>query len=113
MMNHEKDPLIQQFFANTAMPAANESFTRSVMGRVRRRKYAQNMLLIMVGFVSIAGIWVLSGMLTSFSQWLVGFLNMPLWDHDLPQALAPMNNVAAIIAVAGFTLFKLWRALMR
>lgn len=106
------DPRLQALFAQAEQAFDSDAFLRSVMARVDRGRQRLLVVWASLSIVMIAGLALLAGPVIDAVTMATQLLPVSLVDietHWLRQLFAPINSVAAAIAIAALALRKFLR----
>ncbi len=108
-MTDERDPRLEALFDAAREELASEEFAAAVMVRVAHSRRRALLGWAAVAVVLLTGAWLVSGPLTNAVNLLTQLLPQSLVEVDagnrfLVQLLAPINSVAAVVALGLFGL---------
>ncbi len=108
-MTDERDPRLEALFDVAREELAGEAFAADVMARVGRLRRRTLLAWAAVAVVLLTGVWLVSGLLTNAVNFLTQLLPQSLVEVDagnqfLAQLLAPINSIAAVVALGLFGL---------
>ena len=110
-MTDERDPLLEGAFAASHQPPLDdETFTAAVVKRARFERLRIAAPWLAVGAVVTVAVWVLAVPLETAHviTRILGLTIVDLGEGWLAWLLAPINNIAAVLA-AGFKLVRMAR----
>ena len=108
-MTDERDPRLESMFDAAREELAGEEFAADVMARVDRLRRRALIGWAAVAVLLLAGAWLLSGPLTGAVGLVTQLLPQSLVEFEagnelFAQLLAPINSVAAAVALGAFAL---------
>lgn len=108
-MTDERDPRLEALFDAAREDFPGEAFAADVMARVDRLRRRALMGWAAVAVVLLAATWLLSGPITNAANVLTQLLPRSLVEIEagnelVAQLLAPINSVAAVVALGLFGL---------
>ena len=101
-MTDDRDPVIQSLFAEAEEELAGEVFTDRVMLQSGKLRPVALIGWLGIGLAFVAGAWLLATPLSDAVLLLTRGITFPLVGLDdrwLAELIAPVNNVASVIAL--------------
>lgn len=99
----ERDSTLQSLFDVAKQDLAGETFVAQVMSQIDSLRRRAVIGRICVGLVMVACGWLLASLLQDVVLVLTQFLRSPLIELDISglsaQLLAPVNSIAALVAL--------------
>lgn len=117
-MSNERDPRLEALFDAAREEPPGEDFAADVMTRIGRLRRQTLTGWAAIVIVLLAGAWLLSGPVTNAVSLVTQLLPQSLVEIDagnqlLAQLLAPINSVAAVVALALFVLCFAYKKMFR
>jgi hypothetical protein len=115
-MNLDHDPRLQTLFTQAREELVDDDFVARVMAEVDKLRRRTSIAWGFMGVALLTVAALLMSPLTAAVALMTRLLPVSLTDIDnqwVAQALAPVNSVAGIIAIAVLLLFVLLRKLFR
>ena len=109
------DPRIQALFAQAEQVFDQDAFLRSVMRRIDGERQRLLVVWAALSFVMIAGLALLAPPVITALEMATNLLPVSLVDIEtewLQLLLAPINSVAAAIAVGALAIVKFFRKIL-
>jgi hypothetical protein len=109
------DPRIQALFAQAEQVFDRDAFLRSVMRRIDRERQRSLLVWAALSLVMIAGLALLAPLVITALGMATNLLPVSLVDIEtewLQLLLAPINSVAAAIAIGALAIFKFFRRIL-
>ena len=109
------DPRIQTLFAQAEQVLDRDAFLRSVMRRIDRERRRSLLVWAALSIVMIAGLALLAPPVVTALEMATKLLPVSLVDIEtkwLQLLLAPINTVAAAIAIGALAIFKFFRKIL-
>ena len=113
-MTDERDPRLEALFDAARQEFSGDAFAAGVMARVDRLRRRALIGWASLAVAFLAGAWLLSGPLTDAVGLVTRLLPQSLVEFDagnqvFAQLLAPINSVAAAVALGGFGLWLAYK----
>jgi hypothetical protein len=110
------DPRLQALFAKAEQAFDGEAFVRGVMARIDRGRHRLLLAWATVSIIAIAGLSFLAPPVIEAISMASSLLPVSLVEIEtqwLQQLLAPINSVAAAVAIGALGIRKFYRRIFR
>ena len=113
----ERDPLLQQLFDLSNRDLGGEAFIAGVMSEIDAMRRRAIMAWVAAGLVLVVAAWLLTPTMVAAVSLLSQALPQSLVDVDessalVGQVLAPLNSIAAVVAVTVLAIVFAYRKLL-
>jgi hypothetical protein len=109
-MNDERDPLLEQFFAEADKDFDGDAFVSRIMASVNERRRQRLIILLAAGLAVVPAIWLVTAPLNDVVQSLTEFVSQPiLVAGSGASILAPLNSIASVLGLGLLGLLAIYR----
>ena len=111
-MTEQKDLLLQTVFAKADSELQADGFVDNVLLQVHKKKRRVTVMKLCFALVSAALIWMLAEPIQNGVYYMMQglFSSVSQIDNQLmSELLAPVNNIAALLALSGLVIRKLYK----
>lgn len=115
-MTDDLDPTIQALFDEAPAPEASPAFQSRVMAALNQQSRRRKLMWFALDLLAVIVIWLASEPLQEFAMamipWMMSSL-LELGDSLWAQLLAPVNNLASVLALTVLLGRSVYRRLIR
>lgn len=109
-MNDERDPLLEQFFAEADQDFDGEAFVARVIASANKRRRQRLVILLAASLAVVPAVWLITAPLNVAVQSLTEFVSQPITAGGSgPLILAPLNSIASVLGLGLLGVLAMYR----